>query len=1160
MAITLKQAFALNGTPDLDSFNDLIEQCKNTDYFSDSKPINHLSSWEGYWYSSGYIINVSLSKTSVSAAEETITATYTIKQNKSTGDVAVSGVKPAVTNSLGSVSDITSTNSSGVGTCKIKINSRGTTIGNERTGSVLVAYEGSSKTVNYKQAGNYVTSISASGATLSYANIFAGATSASATTSDGTVTYTYSSTSTGTSKPGSTYGTLTITNSYALSASQNGFTAVNSSTGALTATNSGTTTHTGRSSGTVTRTVTYTWTPKSPYDDAGVKTATSKPTATCKQNANSANAYYGDLTASASYGSKNASAGTISPTLTVKCYGYYTSGSKGAQATVSSSNYTIAATMTTGNGASITSSTGVITWEANTGSARTSNTATLKITTKSPYLNSSGSALTVSPTATSTQSADGISGYKDLVVSLSYANASPSTANVTVNPSLTVKATPIYVSGKSASQVTIQSSGYSVSYTESTASSYASVSSAGVITWNSNAGVTSDRTVGVTASVTCNSTYSSLTGSKAVTAKHTKDSIKTYGDVTASIGTGITAANGSATVSGAQTLTWNSGHTSNGTITYDITDQYIGTTSTATSGTNITRYSLSGTKLSHTTMGTNTGYDIVVVTATGQGSKTKTAQTSVYNGVASTEYGNYKTTISLANATPTCSSGTTTATIKTYRQARSKYTSGSYGSYGSDTLATVGTPTVSESVDWLSVGAVSNSSTGTYTATVTYNANSKNTNTREVTLKATANSVEGTVKLTQGKDSYTDSGGVTSTTYGNWGGGAISFNSTTALSAAADSRTVTIQPWSRTKTVSTTAKIRTWTCGGTETLAAASSNNSTEYYTGLIDMSCSSTYGTFDTSQFSGSESAKSVTLTKTTYGASPTSSTSWTIKATPKDTTIAATSKTISVTKNVLSTVVASVKSGTTPVPYTGGSVTLQCKATLTTGTFVVTPTWSISSGVATLSSTSAKNPTLTYSSNSSSERTTKVIATYKNTSSAELSVKQSAAPVGWTLPIDFYVQSTRGVSGAADCSFKCSGDAVLGSQSRQTFSFNSGLIREYYNTSGSFKESKLLNLASLNVTTNTTNFSDYHLDWGFALHASGGYGSSTSSTIQYKMYWQVEKYDGTIYDLMSTSYPKTSTNYVSVDYLTTNESQNQSSSPISIANGDRIRITIVI
>lgn len=121
MAITLKQAFALNGTPDLDSFNDLQEQCKNTSYFSDSKPINHLSSWEGYWYGAGYDLSISLSSTSVAATGGTITVTYTIKEHRSNGDVLVSGVKPAVTSTLGTVSNITTTNTSGVGTATITI-------------------------------------------------------------------------------------------------------------------------------------------------------------------------------------------------------------------------------------------------------------------------------------------------------------------------------------------------------------------------------------------------------------------------------------------------------------------------------------------------------------------------------------------------------------------------------------------------------------------------------------------------------------------------------------------------------------------------------------------------------------------------------------------------------------------------------------------------------------------------------------------------------------------------------------------------------------------------------------------------------------------------------------------------------------------------------
>lgn len=48
MAITLKQAMALNGTPDINSFLELQSSCKNLSYFNEEKPINYLSSWEGY--------------------------------------------------------------------------------------------------------------------------------------------------------------------------------------------------------------------------------------------------------------------------------------------------------------------------------------------------------------------------------------------------------------------------------------------------------------------------------------------------------------------------------------------------------------------------------------------------------------------------------------------------------------------------------------------------------------------------------------------------------------------------------------------------------------------------------------------------------------------------------------------------------------------------------------------------------------------------------------------------------------------------------------------------------------------------------------------------------------------------------------------------------
>lgn len=44
MAIKLTDAFALNGTSDLTSFKSLQDQCKNTEFFSEDKPINFLSS------------------------------------------------------------------------------------------------------------------------------------------------------------------------------------------------------------------------------------------------------------------------------------------------------------------------------------------------------------------------------------------------------------------------------------------------------------------------------------------------------------------------------------------------------------------------------------------------------------------------------------------------------------------------------------------------------------------------------------------------------------------------------------------------------------------------------------------------------------------------------------------------------------------------------------------------------------------------------------------------------------------------------------------------------------------------------------------------------------------------------------------------------------
>ena len=608
------------------------------------------------------------------------------------------------------------------------------------------------------------------------------------------------------------------------------------------------------------------------------------------------------------------------------------------------------------------------------------------------------------------------------------------------------------------------------------------------------------------------------------------------------------------------------------TITYTI-KQVTSTGETALSGVKPTITSSLGTV--GTLASTNTsGQGTCTITLSSLGctvkSETTITVTGSYNGASSSatfkQAANNKTTVAWNNPTISTFSYGNIAACSTSATPSISYSQTGTQSYTSGTCTTTVTQNSEATISYSETTAHSAASVNSSTGVVTWSANGKNSSSRSVGITATVSmngkSVTKSATSTQNADTYTDSGGVTSTTYGNWGGGAISFNSTTALSAAADSRTVTIQPWSRTKTVSTTAKIRTWTCGGTETLVAASSTNSTDYYTGTVAVSVNGSYTSLSAKSYTASSSAKTLTLTKTTCGTTITSAATVTVTANPSTDGPATTTKSISQTANTLSNVAISVKSGTTPIPYGGGTVTLQCKGTFTSGTHEVTPLWTGATN-GTLSSTTAKNPTLTVGANSGEERDIGVSAKYPNDSTGKITsftIKQAAVPVSFVLPIDFYLQSTTGVSGAADCSFKCSGEVALGAQSTQTFSFNSGLIQEYYNASGSFKETKMLNVASLNVITNSTTFQNYTINWGFALHETAGSGTSTSSTIPYKLYWQIEKSDGTIHELLSTDYPKVSTNYVSVHDLTINESQTQTTHPTSVTDGDRVRVVIVI
>lgn len=159
MAISLKEAFALNGTPDLTSFVELQQQCKNRSYFTYANPINKLSSWEGYYYiTDDYNIELAIADTVVPASGGTVEIHYIIRQTTSNGDVALSGVTPTVVTEFGSVTSVSTTDSGGGGVAVITVGSLGTKYYPASDYEVKVLYNGKFNTISFKVAENYYPS------------------------------------------------------------------------------------------------------------------------------------------------------------------------------------------------------------------------------------------------------------------------------------------------------------------------------------------------------------------------------------------------------------------------------------------------------------------------------------------------------------------------------------------------------------------------------------------------------------------------------------------------------------------------------------------------------------------------------------------------------------------------------------------------------------------------------------------------------------------------------------------------------------------------------------------------------------------------------------------------------------------------------------------
>lgn len=569
------------------------------------------------------------------------------------------------------------------------------------------------------QAGNYVTSLTLSSGTFSYPTISAGATSATPTINGFVGTFKFTSGGSTTTTPGSTYGKLTTSITYSLSASQNGFTAVNSSSGVLTATSRGTTIGTARTSGTVTRKITCTWTPTSAYPGNTV-TGTTSPTATCTQALNKVVSATITKAATLSYSTViPAGGGTSSPTANSSCIWTYSSG---AQNVPSGYTASVSYSMVAGNGFTINTSNGIVTASSRgvtPGAARSSNTITH--TVKYSYTNPSSvggetvSATTTSPGTTCSQAAN---HYSDDSMKLHFGSwTGTNTASVGAGSSTTamyLEVTRLYSSGDYQSGHNVTTRGtFTVSGTGF------SISGSNVIA------ASRGTTTGAARSGTVTGKYNALTATGTITQAENKITNSDYNasnsqwSVGATIGSGMTAAGGSATITrSASHLHTNyrlySSRSTDGPFEDTVVDNV--NLSIVSNGNN--RFSLSGTTLTHSNMGTNAVTDTVTVRAT------NASNTSTYKDVSASVTNSrvsYKGFIIDTYSYPTMSYSGGTYSPSVSGRCTAVYASGSEGRYNDFPPNATLAYSFEAPVSGLSI----NSTTGVITATANSSTSSR---------------------------------------------------------------------------------------------------------------------------------------------------------------------------------------------------------------------------------------------------------------------------------------------------------------------------------------------------------------------------------------------------------------------------------------------------
>ena len=248
---------------------------------------------------------------------------------------------------------------------------------------------------------------------------------------------------------------------------------------------------------------------------------------------------------------------------------------------------------------------------------------------------------------------------------------------------------------------------------------------------------------------TANKTVNIYQAENKVTNSNYNPRITAYGTPTISIGSGLTAAGGSATVSASvtNTETYNALYSS-GATGPNQTRSVGGSLSISMTANGNNRFSLSGNKITHSSMGTNETTDTVTIKAVNDGdsSKSATASKSIVNSksVKSTSGGVYTygnvTAGTITNATIPASGGSATAKAGNGTQSWNKsatittyeYTSGATKDVTTE-AASSGTANVVPNVASITATASSKGTTVSAQTTVksqavTWSANGKSAN------------------------------------------------------------------------------------------------------------------------------------------------------------------------------------------------------------------------------------------------------------------------------------------------------------------------------------------------------------------------------------------------------------------------------------------------